>query len=88
MAPEQSGHLNKQIDIRTDLYSLGIVLFEIWCGRTPFISDNAAEMVHHHLVDSIPNIKNFRNDTPYSIRLIIEKLLKKIQNPDIKVQKD
>lgn len=84
MAPEQSGHLNKQIDIRTDLYSLGIVLFEIWCGRTPFISDNAAEMVHHYLVDSIPNIKNFRNDTPYSIRLIIEKLLKK--NPESRYQ--
>ncbi len=84
MAPEQSGHLNKQTDFRTDLYSLGVCLFELWCGQTPYLYEHPAEIIHQHLVDNVPNINHLRNNTPISIQQIIEKLLQK--NPESRYQ--
>lgn len=84
MAPEQSGHLNKKIDSRSDLYALGIVLYKIWTGRTPFIGEHAADMVHNHLVASVPDLNQWRKDSPIAIQKIIEKLLRK--NPEARYQ--
>jgi predicted ATPase/signal transduction histidine kinase len=84
IAPEQTGHFSKLIDHRTDFYSLGIVLYEMWCGKLPFSETVISEIIHSHLVKIPPSLKSIRLDTPESISAIIEKLLEK--NPDSRYQ--
>ncbi len=54
MSPEQIRTL--AIDGRTDIYSLGCVLFEMLSGKTPYTADSAIEMVSSHLNDEIPRL--------------------------------
>ena len=49
MAPEQTGRMNRSIDSRSDLYSLGIVFYQMLTGSLPFIATDAMEWVHCHV---------------------------------------
>ena len=49
MSPEQTGRMNRAMDYRTDLYSLGVTFYEILTGQLPFQADDAMELVHCHL---------------------------------------
>jgi transcriptional regulator with GAF, ATPase, and Fis domain/predicted ATPase len=49
MAPEQSGRVNRPIDFRADLYSLGAVLYRLCTGRAPFESTDLLELCHAHV---------------------------------------
>ena len=84
IAPEQTKHFNKKVDTRTDLYSLGIVLYELWSRNIPFSGTVSSEIIHSHLVNLPPPLKNFRKDTPSFISAILGKLLEK--NPDSRYQ--
>ena len=63
MSPEQTGRISKNIDFRSDIYSLGISFFELLTGILPFTGDLLA-LVHSHitkklpLIDEIPSILN------------------------------
>ena len=48
MSPEQCRG-TREIDHRTDIYALGVILFEMLCGRPPFVSEGFGEMVHLHI---------------------------------------
>ncbi len=49
MSPEQTGRVNRTIDHRSDLYSLGVTFYEMLCGQRPFPSDDPLELIHSHI---------------------------------------
>ena len=77
IAPEQTGRTNRRIDRRSDLYSLGVTLYELFTGRLPFASDDALELVHAHLARQ-PLPPNAHDDSlPPMISAIVLRLLAK-----------
>jgi hypothetical protein len=54
ISPEQTGRMNRSLDYRTDLYSFGVLLFEMFCGRLPFPSNDPTELVHAHIATRPP----------------------------------
>ncbi len=76
MAPEQIRGAN--IDPRTDVYSLGCVLFELFAGRTPFTANNPDELLNKHLRSGIPSLSAHSDDvTPEFAQLVSRMLAKK-----------
>lgn len=49
LSPEQTGRMNRPIDVRSDLYSLGVTFYELFTGGLPFRATDALELVHSHI---------------------------------------
>jgi PAS domain S-box-containing protein len=77
MAPEQTGRMNRSIDSRSDLYALGVTLYEMLTGRLPFTASDAMEWVHCHIARQPVPPGERRTDVPAPVSAIILKLLAK-----------
>ncbi|MBP7280370.1 MAG: AAA family ATPase [Leptospiraceae bacterium] len=78
ISPEQTGRMNRHIDHRSDLYSLGITLYELFCGTIPFTSSDPLEIVHAHIATYPLDPSTVNPNLPEVISEIINKLLEKI----------
>jgi len=77
MAPEQTGRMNRSIDSRSDLYSLGITLYEMLTGSLPFTASDPIEWVHCHIARQPVSPSERLKEVPATISAIIMKLLAK-----------
>jgi serine/threonine-protein kinase len=76
MAPEQIRG-RPPVSPQTDLYALGCVIFEMLTGRTPFIGDTPAEVMHKHLDARPPRVSEFAPDCPMGLESLVRDLLQK-----------
>lgn len=76
MSPEQ-GTGQPDLDGRTDIYSLGCVVFEMLAGSPPYVGLNAQTVIMRHFVDSIPSLRAGRNEVPVEIDEAVMKSLSK-----------
>ena len=77
MAPEQTGRMNRSIDSRTDLYALGVTLYEMLTGSLPFTASDAMEWVHCHIARPPAPPSERLENLPGAVSAIIMKLLAK-----------
>ncbi|KOA20074.1 autoinducer 2 sensor kinase/phosphatase LuxQ [Clostridium homopropionicum DSM 5847] len=77
ISPEQTGRINCKIDCRSDLYSLGIILYEMLTGKRPFESEDPIEIIHFHIAKEPVPVCLLNPEIPKILSDIIGILLEK-----------
>ena len=82
MSPEQAR--GKDMDGRSDLYSLGVLLFQLITGTVPYDGDSPIEIVTQHLTSAVPNASERRKDLPQSVVDVTQRLMAKkvVERPE------
>ena len=83
MAPEQTGRVNRSIDSRSDLYSLGVTFYEMLTGSLPFTASDPMEWVHCHIARQPAAPSERLENVPASVSAITMKLLSKTAEEQI-----
>src|ERR1700726_3625847 len=77
MAPEQTGRMNRSIDSRSDLYSLGVTFYEMLTGVLPFSASDPMEWVHCHIARQPAPPEERAKGIPGTVSVIVMRLLAK-----------
>ena len=77
ISPEQTGRMNRETDYRTDLYSLGVVFYEMLTGVSPFRAQDRLEIIHGHIAKTPEAPADIQKDIPRPLSDIVVKLLSK-----------
>ncbi|MGC4035750.1 MAG: adenylate/guanylate cyclase domain-containing protein [Chitinophagaceae bacterium] len=77
ISPEQTGRMNRSVDHRSDLYSLGAVFYALLTGRQPFSYDDPLEMIHAHIARQPKSPGEINPSLPVPLSRIVLKLLAK-----------
>lgn len=77
LSPEQTGRIKYTVDYSTDLYSLGMVIFECLTGLPPFLFDDPIAIIHSHLAETPASVQSVNPDIPEVLSQIVGLLLEK-----------
>jgi hypothetical protein len=75
IAPEQG--LGQAIDCRSDLYSVGVVMYRLLSGRLPFNAEHPSALIYHHVHTPPPPMSQVAPDVPKRLVAIVDRLLRK-----------
>ncbi|MFN0056392.1 MAG: serine/threonine protein kinase, partial [Planctomycetales bacterium] len=82
LSPEQG--LGKEVDGRSDLYSVGVMMFQMLTGQVPFRGNSMTAMIYQHVHERPPKLAKVAPELPRALTAIVERLLKK--HPDERFQ--
>ncbi len=77
ISPEQTGRVNREMDYRTDFYSLGITFYELLTGSVPFDEKDTLSLVHCHIAREPVAMEQLRPEMPNAVTQIVKKLMAK-----------
>src|SRR6202521_2832593 len=77
MAPEQTGRMNRSVDSRSDLYALGVTLYQMLTGSLPFTAADPMEWIHCHIARKPPPPSERSATVPAVVSALVLKLLAK-----------
>ncbi|MEG4418856.1 AAA family ATPase [Microcoleus sp. LAD1_D5] len=77
LSPEQTGRMNRGLDYRTDFYSLGVTFYELLTGKLPFQSSDPMELIHCHIAQHPPSVREINPEIPLVLSEIVSKLMAK-----------
>jgi eukaryotic-like serine/threonine-protein kinase len=71
VAPEQA--MGRQVDPRSDIYSLGVVLYEMLVGQVPFAADSQVGVAMKHVNEELPDVQRRRPEVSAAVALVVER---------------
>jgi signal transduction histidine kinase len=77
VSPEQAGMLDADVSACSDLYSLGVVLYQCLAGRPPFAGDAIGELLRQHMTQPPAELRSLGLDVPRALDEILQRLLRK-----------
>ena len=83
MSPEQCSQ-DSEIDARSDIYSFGVILYEMLVGHVPFSGESATMVMMKHLQEPVPSILDERKDVPPAVGRVVSRAMAKL--PDNRYQ--
>src|SRR5262245_54226190 len=77
MSPEQCSQ-DSEIDARSDIYSFGVILYEMLVGHVPFSGDSPTMVMMKHLQEPVPSVLEEREDLPASVARVVARAMAKV----------